>query len=523
MDDNLVFLWLVTIVWLSAWRNIKRLWGMGQRGWMGVYFAIFAITAAGVVLWYPRAGQLSALAMALFWFLPMLLQRRVFALSSAQNYAGARRLSWLVALLHPADGYLEQPKFYDALDAFKRGDLARAESTLTELSKSKRLYQRMHAIAHLQRLRGDWRGYLEQAPEPDPTRDPTGLVNTMRALGETGQLDALVALYARHKEALADPVMVMQRPLARLYLAAFCGQRAVLEQLIAGPLSGMHKGTQDYWRATCAYALGDAEQAEPLLHGLVRDASDVLLARGAQSRIESPNPRADELLSEANREELRLLERRVAHETRYIHAPIGAAFVTRTLVVLNLIGFGIEEWLGGSTNEAVLYHAGALVEGGFTWAESYRVVTAMFLHAGALHLAMNMLGLAAIAPFVEGTLGRLRFALVYFAAGLTGMLIHAIVLDSGGLVLGASGCIMGLVGATAAILLEGYRADKAQVAKERLPRIGFALLLQLSFDLVIPGISLTAHWSGVAVGFVLTYVLCALMRRTALTKSAAAL
>ena len=71
-----------------------------------------------------------------------------------------------------------------------------------------------------------------------------------------------------------------------------------------------------------------------------------------------------------------------------------------------------------------------------------------------------------------------------------------------GLFLGASGCIMGLLGATAGILLHGYRKHRARPALHRLRNLAVPLSLQLVFDLSVPGISLTAHWTGVCVGFV---------------------
>jgi rhomboid protease GluP len=147
---------------------------------------------------------------------------------------------------------------------------------------------------------------------------------------------------------------------------------------------------------------------------------------------------------------------------------------------------------------------GALVSGVLTPGESYRLVTKLFLHYGVLHLAMNMLGLIAIGPFVESALGKLRTLFLYLCAGVAGSLLEVLLPgDEPQLFVGASGCIMGLLGATAAVLLFDYRRQGAQPAKSRLGRIGFVLVAQLGFDLTVPNISLYAHWSGVLVGFLL--------------------
>jgi rhomboid protease GluP len=53
-------------------------------------------------------------------------------------------------------------------------------------------------------------------------------------------------------------------------------------------------------------------------------------------------------------------------------------------------------------------------------------------------------------------------------------------------VVGASGAIMGILGATGAILLHGWRKEAAGVAQRRLMGILLILLLQLSMDQLFP-------------------------------------
>ena len=48
-------------------------------------------------------------------------------------------------------------------------------------------------------------------------------------------------------------------------------------------------------------------------------------------------------------------------------------------------------------------------------------VTSLFLHANLVHLAANMLFLAAVGPSVELSTGSVRFVLVYFVGGLVGV------------------------------------------------------------------------------------------------------
>ena len=52
--------------------------------------------------------------------------------------------------------------------------------------------------------------------------------------------------------------------------------------------------------------------------------------------------------------------------------------------------------------------------------EWYRLVTSGFLHFGIIHLAFNMLLLFQLGQLLEPAIGRIRFALLYFAALLAG-------------------------------------------------------------------------------------------------------
>ncbi|MCE5321764.1 rhomboid family intramembrane serine protease [bacterium] len=78
-------------------------------------------------------------------------------------------------------------------------------------------------------------------------------------------------------------------------------------------------------------------------------------------------------------------------------------------------------------------------------------ICACFLHADPFHLIGNMLFLWVFGPPVEDRLGIPKYILLYFATGLFGDILQAM-LDTAfightGLGIGASGCIMGVVGA----------------------------------------------------------------------------
>ena len=63
---------------------------------------------------------------------------------------------------------------------------------------------------------------------------------------------------------------------------------------------------------------------------------------------------------------------------------------------------------------------------------------------------------------------------------------------------GASGCVMGIVGAWAGFLL---RHRHAADAKRRLSNIMLIVVIQIVFDLSTPQVSMSAHLCGLFTGF----------------------
>jgi membrane associated rhomboid family serine protease len=76
------------------------------------------------------------------------------------------------------------------------------------------------------------------------------------------------------------------------------------------------------------------------------------------------------------------------------------------------------------------------------------IVTSMFLHAGVLHLAGNMLYLFIFGAAVEEAMGHLRFLLFYLLCGIAAALAMAAFTPHSTVpVIGASGAIAGVLGA----------------------------------------------------------------------------
>jgi rhomboid protease GluP len=112
----------------------------------------------------------------------------------------------------------------------------------------------------------------------------------------------------------------------------------------------------------------------------------------------------------------------------------------------------------------------------------------------------------------------LRCLGIYFIAGIGGLaVITALTFFFGfeeRLVLGASGGVMGLVGATAAILRRASLIEGSALARERLRSVGAILGVQVVFDLLVPQTSATAHLVGALTGYVVTALVLRLSARS---------
>ena len=78
----------------------------------------------------------------------------------------------------------------------------------------------------------------------------------------------------------------------------------------------------------------------------------------------------------------------------------------------------------------------------------WRHATGVLLHIGLIHLAFNMVALAQIGPAIEDVFGRGRMLLLFMVTGIVGFATCQAI-DMPGVSAGASGAIMGLIGAAA--------------------------------------------------------------------------
>jgi membrane associated rhomboid family serine protease len=281
-----------------------------------------------------------------------------------------------------------------------------------------------------------------------------------------------------------------------------------------------------FWRAAAGYIGGGAWFALLFLPAIGLRKMTELAARGDYKSARKLGAALQILHPSAElREQVRLfhhLETNQNHRATVSSGPVEDEITQQTrrphfrhapavliLILLNVAAFLFEISFGDWNDPEVLHHIGALepyavvVQG-----EYWRLFTALFLHGGFAHLLFNLFALYVLGPPLERSIGAMRFALCYLISGLASsagvVLLTVIGLVQVSQLVGASGCIMGIVGALAGLLL---RHRHAPHAKQRLANIFMIIVIQTAFDLSTPEVSMAAHLCGLIAGFFLGLIL----------------
>ncbi len=118
--------------------------------------------------------------------------------------------------------------------------------------------------------------------------------------------------------------------------------------------------------------------------------------------------------------------------------------VTGAIIALNLYAFVLEFLFGAPFIFRWSYIPAEITAG----EDLITLLTAMFMHAGLLHIAGNMIFLWAFAPEIEDAMGRFRFLVFYLVGGLVASLAQIMMIPESNVPnLGASGAIAAVMGA----------------------------------------------------------------------------
>jgi len=187
----------------------------------------------------------------------------------------------------------------------------------------------------------------------------------------------------------------------------------------------------------------------------------------------------------------------------------GPTPVTTALLVVNLLMFGVEFMAiaaqGGGGGLSILWSVGGEATyrlgmsapyGIYVHHEWYRLITAMFLHGGLIHIGFNMMALMQLGPALEELYGSSRYFFLYIFTGAFGFLVSSFISNNS---LGASGGLLGLVGAMLAITSKRGGAYMRELRSRLVSNV--VILFVLGF--MGMGMDNWAHGGGLAAGFAL--------------------
>jgi rhomboid protease GluP len=193
------------------------------------------------------------------------------------------------------------------------------------------------------------------------------------------------------------------------------------------------------------------------------------------------------------------------------------ACVTLWVITLLMSGSNIRTGnimsaLSPSTEILFLFGASGAVPV-FTFNRWWSVLSAGWLHAGLLHIAMNMYWVWQMGPAITDLIGPARTVIIYTVGGIAGFTLSSLAggylpnlpfLHAASFTVGASAPVFGLIGA-----LYHYGRTSSAVVKQQATYI---MVQAVVFGLLVPGIDNYAHLGGFAGGYFMSAFLNPLTR-----------
>jgi membrane associated rhomboid family serine protease len=173
-------------------------------------------------------------------------------------------------------------------------------------------------------------------------------------------------------------------------------------------------------------------------------------------------------------------------------------WVTWILITVNIFAYlGMEtqgDWINWGAVSPIYVWSG----------EVWRLATAIFLHGGILHVALNCWVLLQIGRLLEPLIGPARFLFIFLVSGITSFALSLLINTS--IAVGSSGAVFGLVGALLGLVLiaPSNKMDR-QILRSLLWFVGINIAIGFLLNLTITSfyIDNVAHIGGLFSGFLL--------------------
>eukprot|EP00250_Pteridium_aquilinum_P032965 c501_g1_i1 orf=589-1722(-) len=135
--------------------------------------------------------------------------------------------------------------------------------------------------------------------------------------------------------------------------------------------------------------------------------------------------------------------------------------------------------------------------------QGWRLISCIWLHAGVIHILVNMLSLLFVGIKLEQEFGFIRIGILYLLSGLGGSLVSALFLRDA-ISVGASGALFGLLGAMLSELITNWTIYSNKCAA--LMTLILVVVINLAVGM-LPHVDNFAHIGGFISGFLAGFVL----------------
>ncbi|WZL80828.1 rhomboid family intramembrane serine protease [Vallitaleaceae bacterium 9-2] len=194
--------------------------------------------------------------------------------------------------------------------------------------------------------------------------------------------------------------------------------------------------------------------------------------------------------------DLRILLKEKKQNYYAIEKETEAHYTTLAIGIINVIVWIFMEINGGSTDPNVLMRFGAIQVDFIVRTQQYwRLLSAMFVHIGIMHLFFNMFGLYIFGSRLEKYISAKQFLMIYLGAGIVGSIFSfAYHYFTGPYIIaaGASGAIYGIIGA--ALVLSRAMNNSMDGINHYI--IWLFFIYGIVYSVISPNVDLYAHVGG---------------------------
>jgi membrane associated rhomboid family serine protease len=446
-------------------------------------------------------------------------------LAGAERFTAAKLMFDVAEVLAPGSGVADEKLLLAAMREIRDGNIELTVRALTAAKQEAPADARVAideriAMLYLAAYRWDEAiSHAEEnlfgaiAPSGEPGQGHAALrralgiapavwVELLGAYGYVGDLDMAAKMLARLEEVCANrPDASMWLHRGRLIFLALAGRVGAVQTLVEPRRSRhMKPAARTYWIGVAYERHGEIEAAEAAYakarsrsRGRPRALIDQALARLPTARAVELGTQATQVIERVEAEPppavTQRLRPRGPNATR---ALAGSLIVTATTIAIVL---------GDSADIGVLIRAGALVRTLLEDGQWWRLFTNIFVHAGGMHFFVNLVGLWILGRLSEELFGSWRTAAIFALAGLGGT-FASLLFTNAAISTGASGAILGLLGALLAELTVHRKRHRLAWNRGVWGMLGIVALAQLGVDAMFPVADHWAHVGGFVVGAV---------------------